>query len=259
MTNDNPKESRDRRDQHVLAVILARAGSKGLPSKNVLPIAGRPMIAYTIADAKAARRVDAVCLTTDLPKAADVARFMGVFIVDRPPELATDTAKVDDAVRHAVEMYERMRRPVTHVAMLYGNVPVRPAGVIDMAVEHLIESGCDSVRSVRPVDKQHPDWLHRLDGDRLAQYRANSIYRRQDLEPLYYHDGAVVAVTRMSLFTTSIDDQHAFFGRDRRAVVSQGGPTVDVDSLDDLRLAEALIELRTRDRAAASRREMVNA
>lgn len=237
---------------HVLAVILARAGSKGLPSKNVLPIAGRPMIAYTLAEAKAARRIDDVCVTTDLPKAADVARFMGVFIVDRPAELAGDTATVDSAVRHAVEVYERTERPVTHVAILYGNVPVRSPGIIDTAVEHLIQSRCDSVRSVKPVDKQHPDWLHRLDDDRLIQYRKNSIYRRQDLERLYYHDGAVLAVTRTSLFVTSPDDAHAFLGGDRRAVISEGGPTVDVDSPEDLALAEAIIEKRLRDQPSIS-------
>ncbi|HWL94282.1 MAG TPA: acylneuraminate cytidylyltransferase family protein [Phycisphaerae bacterium] len=237
-------------DRHVLAMILARAGSKGLPSKNVLPIAGKPLIAYTIAEAKAAETIDAVCVTTDMPKAADVTRFMGVFIVDRPPDLASDSATVDSAVRHAVEEYERGRRVVTHVAILYGNVPVRAPGVIDKAVSHLIETGCDSVRSVTRVEKQHPDWLHRLVGDRLVQYRKNSIYRRQDLEALYYHDGAVLAVTRKSLSITSRDDDHAFLGKDRRAVVSEGGPTIDVDSFEDLGLAEALIEKRIRDDAA---------
>lgn len=245
-----------RAETHVLAVILARAGSKGLPSKNILPIAGRPMIAHTIAEAKAAERVDAVCVTTDLSKAADVARELGVFIVERPPELASDTATVDSAVRHAVETYERLRKPVSHVVILYGNVPIRAPGIIDKAIDHLIATGCDSVRSVTPVDKQHPDWLHRLEGDKLVQFRKNSIYRRQDLEPLFYHDGAVLAVTRASMFVTSRDDNHAFLGKDRRAVVSEGGPTVDVDSPADLRLAEGLLTTARRADSIASEPEV---
>ncbi|HVP12414.1 MAG TPA: NTP transferase domain-containing protein, partial [Phycisphaerae bacterium] len=86
---------------HRLAVILARAGSKGMPNKNVLTIAGRPMIAYTIDQARAADEIDDVCVTTDAPKAAEAARAMGVLAINRPPELATDTATVDAAVRHA--------------------------------------------------------------------------------------------------------------------------------------------------------------
>jgi N-acylneuraminate cytidylyltransferase len=226
---------------HRLAVILARAGSKGLPNKNVMTIAGRPMIAYAIEQALTADQIDDTCVTTDAPKAAEAARAMGVLVIDRPPELATDTATVDAAVRHAVDCYEKVRRPVTHIAILYANVPVRPARIIDLAMRHLIETGADSVRSLAPVTKQHPDWLHRLDGDRMIQYRKNSIYRRQDLEPLYYHDGAVLTVTRRSLFVTSPDDNHAFLGADRRGVVSENGMAIDIDSPQDAIIAEAII------------------
>ncbi|MCB9853879.1 MAG: N-acetylneuraminate synthase family protein [Phycisphaerales bacterium] len=225
---------------HILGVILARAGSKGLPRKNVLPIASRPMIAWTIDAARAATRLNALCVTTDLAEAAAIARSSGLPVVDRPAELADDAATVDSAARHAVVEYERLFQTVTHVVLLYANIPVRPNGIIDAAIDKLIATGADSVRSLAPVDKMHPDWMHRLDGDRIIQYRANSIYRRQDLEPLYFHDGAVVAVTRASLFNVDPTDPHAFFGRDRRGVVSPS-PAVDVDSATDARVAEAVL------------------
>lgn len=234
-----------------LAVILARAGSKGLPEKNALPLAGRPMIAYTIEAALAAARVDAVCVTTDLPSAGAVALEMGVSVIDRPAHLASDTATVDAAARHAVDCWEDGGQHVESVALLYGNVPVRPPNIIDQAIARLVQTGADSVRSVRPVSKQHPDWLHRLDDDRMVPFRKNAIYRRQDLEPLYYHDGAVVAVTRSALFRVDPSDPHAFLGNDRRAVISRGGPTVDVDSGEDLALAETI--LAAANRPAASR------
>jgi len=229
-------------DVHRLAVILARAGSKGLPNKNIMVLAGRPIICYTVEQALAAEEIDAVCVTTDAPQAAEASRQMGVMVVARPAELATDAATVDAAVRHAVQAYEAAARPVTHVAILYGNVPVRPPGVIDLAMRHLIETRADSVRSLARVTKQHPDWLHRLEGDRMIQFRKNSIYRRQDLEPLYYHDGAVLTVTRESLFHTSPDDNHAFLGADRRGVVHEGGAAIDVDTAEDAVIAEALLE-----------------
>jgi CMP-N-acetylneuraminic acid synthetase len=131
-----------------------------------------------------------------------------------------------------------------HIAvLLYGNIPVRHDGAIDRAVAKLIETKADSVRTVAPVSKQHPDWIHRLDGDRMIQFRPNSIYRRQDLEPLYYHDGAVAAVTRDALFGAlkTPDDHQAFLGEDRRALIQRCEDAVDIDEAIDLHVAVALL------------------
>jgi N-acylneuraminate cytidylyltransferase len=231
---------------HVLAVILARAGSKGLPNKNGLTLAGSPMVTYTLEHTRRSSTIHAACVTTDSPEVTETARAAGAMIVNRPPELATDTATVDAATRHAVEAYERDHPAVTHVAILYANVPIRAPGIIDRAVSYLIDTGADSVRTLAPVTKQHPDWLHRLDGDRMVQFRKNPIYRRQDLEPLYYHDGAVLAVTRQALYVTSPDQPHAFLGSDRRGIVQNPGDTVDIDTVDDFYLAEALLRARQR-------------
>lgn len=237
-----------------LGIILARAGSRGLRDKCVRPLLGRPLIEYTLDHALASRRLTAVVLTTDSTPAAAIARRRGVEVIDRPPELASDTATVDAAARHAVQVWEeRHRRRAAIVVLLYANVPVRAPGVIDRVIEHLAASGASSVRTVAPVGKFHPDWLHRLDGDRLIQFRPNSIYRRQDLQPLYYHDGAVVAVTRQALFDAlrTPHDAHAFFGSDRRAIVQRPEDTVDVDGLSDLYLAEALLRARSEASGAA--------
>ncbi|MBN1490781.1 MAG: acylneuraminate cytidylyltransferase family protein [Phycisphaerae bacterium] len=237
----------------VLAVILARAGSKGLPDKCVLPLCGRPMLAYTIGHARQAESLDAVVLTTDSERAAAIGREHGVFVVERPPELADDRATVDAAARHALEVYERENDyHADAVVLLYANVPIRADGIIDRCVRHLFETGADSVRTLAAVGKMHPDWMHRLDGDRMIQYRENSIYRRQDLEPVYMHDAAVIAVTRGSLYTPPAheEDFHAFFGEDRRGVVQAPEDTVDVDTLADFYHAEAI--LRTRSEAVIS-------
>jgi CMP-N-acetylneuraminic acid synthetase len=103
--------------------------------------------------------------------------------------------------------------------------------------------------------------VHHLDDDRLRQYRPNSIYRRQDLEPLYYHDGAVAAVTRSSLFSRRAQsDPQGFWGADCRAIVQEPTDTVDIDELADFYYAEALLRLRSeqlftpRPKAAAGER-----
>jgi CMP-N-acetylneuraminic acid synthetase len=224
------------------------------------------VIAFTIHHAQQSKLVDSVVLTTDSTAAASIGKTAGCHIVNRPPELAIDQARVDQVVRHAVLEYEdHLGQQVRFVVILYGNVPVRAEGIVDHCVDHLINSGADSVRTVAPVTKTHPDWLHRLEGDRMVQYRPNSIHRRQDLEPLFYHDGAVVAVTRASLMTgADSDDPHAFFGSDRRAVEQREEDTVDIDTQVDFYRAEAILRMQSETNvceppSAGSRRPRITA
>lgn len=239
-----------------LGVILARAGSKGLPDKCVRPLLGRPLIDYTFDHALAAERLNAVVLSSDSRPALRLAADRGIATIQRPADLADDTATVDAAARHAVVEWETRRAAaqgaadgpctVDAVVLLYGNIPVRASGSIDAAVELLARSGATSVRTVAPIGRHHPDWLHRLRGDRMEQYRPNSIYRRQDLEPLYYHDGAVVAMTRSALFgaLATPGDAQAFLGSDRRALPQRCEDAVDVDEPLDLIVAEAVLRWR---------------
>jgi CMP-N-acetylneuraminic acid synthetase len=230
-----------------MGIILARAGSKGLPDKCVRDLLGKPVIAYTFEHARASRLLNSTIFTTDSEPAKKIARQFEIEVVDRPTQLATDTATVDAAARHSVETWEsRHKKTIDIAVLLYGNIPVRADGLIDRAIEHLTKTGADSVRSVASVSKQHPDWIHRLHGDRMEQFRKNSIYRRQDLEPLYYHDGAVAAVTRTALFGAlqTSDDHQSFLGKDRRAIVCAADDSVDIDEPIDLMLAEAILKHR---------------
>lgn len=230
-----------------LAVIMARAGSKGLPDKCVLPLCGQPVISYSIGHARASRLVSEIVLTTDSGQALEIGQKAGIWVIERPAILAIDTARVDDVVRHATLVCEaRSECCFDAVVILYGNIPLRGDDAIDQCIEMLQATGCDTVRTVAPVGKMHPDWMHRLDGDRLVQYRVNSIHRRQELEPLYYHDGGVMAVRRDLLIETAgSSDPHAFLGVDRRAVKQQPDDCVDVDNLMDFFRAEALLRVKS--------------
>jgi CMP-N-acetylneuraminic acid synthetase len=240
-----------------LAIVLARAGSKGLPHKNSLPLAGKPMARWTLDHALFSSRVTRVAVSTDSPAVKQVALELGVEVVDRPPQLAHDAATVDDAARHAVleleHRHARGDRLCRHLVLLYANVPLRPDDLTDRALEKLAATGCDSVQSVCPVGKNHPYWMKRLEGpqgDQLQMYEPNNIYRRQDLPPVYMLDGGVIAVTRDALFTTRPGEPHAFLGRDRRAVLTRPGEVVDVDDALDLAVAQALLTQKLAERAA---------
>jgi CMP-N-acetylneuraminic acid synthetase len=203
------------------------------------------LVAWTIEHAQKARCIHRTVLSTDGPEIAKIGRDHGVEVVMRPPELANDTATIDSAARHAVQSAEKSAtQPYDAVVVLYGNVPLRPSGLIDQAVAKLEAAGADSVQSVCPVGKFHPYWMRRLgggNGDELQHYQSNNVHRRQDLPPVYQLDGGVIAVTRKSLFTTVKGHPHLFLGKDRRAVVTEPGQVVDVDTPLDFVVAEALV------------------
>lgn len=229
---------------NTLGVIMARAGSMGLKNKHLLPLLGRPVVNYTFAYARAAARLTRTVVSSDSPDILKLAAAEGFDTIARPAELATADASVQDVLLHALRTCEDASAfRADAIVVLYGNVPVRGEGVIDRALELLERTGCDSVRSFCPVGKWHPGWMSRIEGDKAVALRPGSIHRRQDLEPLCLHDGAVVAVSRSSLLR-GLDhpgDPHAFFGLDRRAILTASGETVEVDELKDLFLAEAIL------------------
>jgi CMP-N-acetylneuraminic acid synthetase len=226
-----------------------------LKNKHLLPLLGRPVIEYTFDAARNAQRLTHVVVTSDSPDILTHARAVPFEAIERPAELATSDASVQATCLHAMLEFERRHgAEVDAIVVLYGNVAVRDETVIDRALELLQATQCDSVRSLSPVGKWHPAWMHRLDGNVMQPFAANNIHRRQDLEPIYLHDGAAVAVSRRSMLRgiASPADPHAFFGVDRRGVVSEMDQTVEIDHQRDLYWAEAV--LRQRQAAQPPRR-----
>jgi len=229
-----------------LAIILARGGSKGVPGKNTAVVGGRPCIAWSIEAAQRAAGVGTVIVSSDDPRALMVAREMGAAVFPRPPELATDTARIDDAARHAVGMASGAP---ANIVILYANVPVRPPGLIDRALELLRTSGADSVQSYAPVGKFHPWWTARLDGQGevhpwQGEVLNHGVFRRQDLPQAVIPDGGVIALTRRALFLEVPGvppGPHAFFGANRRGIMNEEGAVIDIDCKIDLIVADTIL------------------
>ncbi len=227
-----------------LGVILARAGSNGLRNKHLLPLLGRPMIQYTFDRVAESKRLSQVIVSSDCPRILSLANEEGFATLTRPAELATADASVQDVLLHAMDAVEASHGVhIDAVATLYGNVPIRAAGVIDEAIALLERTRCDSVRSFCPVGKWNPAWMAKIEADRATAYLPGSVHRRQDLEPLFLHDGAIVVSSRatMEIGRRNRSDPHAFFGSDRRAVITQNTDTVEVDTRRELLLAEAIL------------------
>lgn len=246
-----------------IVIILGRGGSKGVPRKNVAPVAGRPCVAWSVESARASQSAGLIVVSSDDEEILSVGRAAGAVAIGRPAELATDTARVDDAARHTLDEIERLGlarvTARTPVVILYANVPVRPEGLIDRAVSLLIDTEADSVQSYAPVGKHHPWWTARVDSAGTVSPWEGSVlnhgvYRRQDLPPAHVPDGGVLVVSAASL-RLSIPGvpkgPHAFFGIHRRGVVHAEGSVVDIDGPIDMLVADAILRGRDGREAAA--------
>ncbi len=236
--------------RNIVAIVLARAGSRGVPGKNTMLVGGRPCIAWTIEAAQNAATVGTVLVSTDDATATRVGTSMGARCIARPQELASDTARVDDAVRDCVLRYEQGGSRIDAAVVLYANVPVRPWGLIDRAVHVFKSSGCDSVQSYTPVGKNHPWWTARLgESGSVAAWEPGAelnhgVFRRQDLPDAFVPDGGVLVVSRAALFgeVPNVNPgPHAFFGADRRGVINPIGSVVDIDSPIDAIVADTIL------------------
>jgi CMP-N-acetylneuraminic acid synthetase len=249
-----------------LAIVLARGGSKGLPRKNALPIAGRPCIEWTLDHAAGSASIGPIVLSTDDAELMAIGRAWArsgnaerLHIIERESALASDNATIDAAARSALiacEAATAARLPDdAAIVILYGNVPVRPADLSDRAVAVLRATTADSVQSYAPVGKFHPWWMTRIDAE-SGEVRPwegdvlnHGVFRRQDLPAAFVPDGGVIAVRRSALMLEIPGlrpGPHAFFGREdrRRGVINREGEVVDIDTQIDRVVAEAILSSR---------------
>lgn len=229
---------------NILGVIPARGGSKRLKNKNILPVAGKPMLCHTIEHARKSRLINRLVCSTDDSRIADVAAAYGCDVIKRPKRLAGDRSRIEDALIHAMEHLERKCGYAADiVVILLPNMPIRKDGAIDEIVRKLIKTNADSVFTVECVGKFHPFWMVRKGyGDRMLYYKKSPVFRGQDLPALYINNGAVWAVWS-SVLKRNVrrSSNYSQFGKDIRVVVQERYDSVDIDDMHDLMLAESIL------------------
>jgi CMP-N-acetylneuraminic acid synthetase len=185
----------------ILALIPARAGSKGLPGKNIRTLCGKPLIVWTIDKANSSRYLDMVLVTTDSTEIAEISKAAGAHVPFlRPAELATDKASTYDAIHHALDFLKiHEAQTFDYVVLLEPTSPLREDDDIDRMLMQLVGNSAefDSIISVGEVD-EHPSTLKRLNGAYLEPFCPELLQttRRQDNEPAYFPYGvAYIAKT----------------------------------------------------------------
>jgi N-acylneuraminate cytidylyltransferase len=236
-----------------LAIIPARGGSKGIPRKNIRPLAGKPLIAYNIEQARRSRYIDRLVVSTDDVEIAAVARGYGAEVVWRPAEISGDTASSESALLHGLESLEQAEgyRPDLLV-FLQCTSPLTLAEDIDGTVQALLDQDADSALAVIPFHY----FLWRQAGDDAVGINHDKHHRplRQEREPQYLETGAVY-VMRVKGF---LQARHRFFGK-TALYVMPAERRLEIDDPVDFQIAEVLMRQQGRRARSACLPETVAA
>jgi CMP-N,N'-diacetyllegionaminic acid synthase len=224
----------------LLAIVPARGGSKRLPRKNVLPLGGKPLIAWTIDAARESGCFVDVLVSTDDAEIAEAARAHGALVPWlRPPEFATDTASSIDVVLHALDWYGHEYGDVAGMMLLQPTSPFRSAATIRDAAARFLGLGADApVVSVSPAEN-HPAWTFSVEGSRMQPFCGwDSLkLRSQDLPSAYTLNGAIYVSTPARLRATQ-----SFYAEDMHALVmTDRAESQDIDTAEDWERAEQLM------------------
>jgi CMP-N,N'-diacetyllegionaminic acid synthase len=227
----------------ILALIPARGGSKRLPGKNIKPLGGLPLIAWTIRAAKTSNCCLDVLVSTDSQAIADISLAYGASVPwIRPSELATDEASSVDVALHALNAYEKSHGPVDGVLLLQPTSPFRTAETIKTGVA-LFESS----QGIRPVvglspAQSHPAWCFRSTSDGMSPFLGWNVLskRSQDLEPAWILNGAFYLIS-----SDRLRKENSFLTSDTLPLLMDDPILgIDIDTASDFEKCERTLSLK---------------
>lgn len=226
-----------------LAIITARGGSKAIPRKNLQPLLGKPLIAYTIIEALKSQLLSRVILSSDDQEIIDIGEYFGAeapFV--RPAELATDDSPSIDTVKHALSFLEAKEgAKYDYIVLLQPTSPLRIVQDIDNALQKMLDLKADSVITVTEVGRYHPAKMKRLEKDRIVDIFDPSLdfAPKQKLPPLFIRNGALYAAKEEVIWK-----KNSLRGDDCVASIMPPERSVDIDTRIDFKLAELLMKER---------------
>ena len=229
----------------ILAIIPVRGGSKGIPGKNIKPLANRPLVAYSIDAAKNSKYVTRTVVSTESAKIKQVAQDLGAEVIDRPLELAQDETKTAPVLLQVLDYLKQNEDYEPDiVVLLQATCPLRDSKELDEAFELFFEcgkDGCDSVFAGKILGTTHAKWRQNPDsGEYECLYDYRNRPRRQDKDrhfPMLRETGATYIVK-----TSVMKEVKDFIGKNPR--VYFGGTCVDIDTVEDFENAARIIEQR---------------
>lgn len=227
----------------ILGTICCRGGSKGVEGKNIRPLHGKPLIAYTTASALASHLLTDIVVSTDSPAIAAAAREHGIqHIIDRPAVLASDTASKWPVFIHALESYETMKGvSVDYLVDMDVTVPLKTTEDIDAAIQVALNDPQTDVVITAYEPERNPYFNMMETGEdgfaQIVKKGASPIVRRQDAPAVYSLCPAAYVIKRAALYAYD----HWSQARCKLHIIPRAH-AVDIDSDFDLALVEFLMQ-----------------
>jgi len=233
------------KDHEILALILARGGSKGLPGKNIISLRGVPLIAYSIKSALEEKLVTRVIVSTDCEDIAGVAQLYGAEVpFMRPSELARDDTCDFPVIEHAIKwLKEHENYFPDFVIQVRPTVPLRPRGLFERAIKQMLENkNVDCVRTMaEPNESPYKMWKEGQNGCAVPLLESDLFepynMLRQQLPKVYVQTGHLEVIK-----IATIEDKKSLTGDKIMPVLVDRPYCVDIDTIDDLFIAEALLK-----------------
>lgn len=228
-------------NKKVLAIILARGGSKGIPNKNIKKLNDKPLIAYTIEEANKSAYIDKFILSTDDKEIASVSKTFGAEVPFlRPGNLATDTATSEDAMLHTINWLGNNQNFISdYVMLLQPTSPLRTVKDIDNSIEKIINEDGDSIIGLVKAEK-HPYWMMEIKNGKVSSFaktERKKYTRRQDLPDIYNINGAIY-ITKTELFKNTL----CRWAGETLPYVMPKKRSIDIDDTMDWKLAELMLK-----------------
>lgn len=224
----------------IIAIIPARGGSKGLPGKNIKSLAGKPLISWTIEQAKKSKHIDKLIVNTDDKDIARIARKYGADVPFlRPKELAQDKSSVYDVIFHTLGWFKERGSEFDIVILLEPTSPLRKEGDIDSAIKLFLRNynKADSLVSVGEIHLENPSITLKMDKKFIKNYMKTDFSRRQDLPRAYFPYG-VIYLSK----TRALEKYKKFYQNRTLPYLIERWQNYEIDDIYDFLCVEAILK-----------------